>query len=158
MGRIAGESAARYATDGKRITTQKNDRDLDEPGEAELQNSPVSLREIRRHIRDLAWEHAGIVRDEGGIIEGFRKLHGLEQDLKGASWSNVIDRAMKEDLLSAVFSLKAILSASTGRKESRGSFIRKDFPREDNANWRKNSCLTYDAKKDSFSVTYHEVK
>jgi succinate dehydrogenase/fumarate reductase flavoprotein subunit len=98
------------------------------------------------------------VRDEGGIIEGLRKLHGLEQDLKGASWSNVIDRAMKEDLLSAVFSLKAILSASTGRKESRGSFIRKDFPREDNANWRKNSCLTYDAKKDSFSVTYHAVK
>jgi succinate dehydrogenase/fumarate reductase flavoprotein subunit len=158
MGRIAGESAARYATDGKRITTQKNDRDLDEPGKAEPQDSPVSLREIRRHIRNLAWEYAGIVRDEGGIIEGFRKLHGLEQDLKGASWSNITDRAMKEDLLSAVFSLKAILSASTGRKESRGSFIRKDFPKEDNANWRKNSCLTYDAKKDSFSVTYHAVK
>jgi succinate dehydrogenase/fumarate reductase flavoprotein subunit len=64
---------------------------------------------------------------------------------------------MKEDLLSAVFSLKAILSASTGRKESRGSFIRKDFPREDNANWRKNSCLTYDAEKGSFSVSYHDV-
>ena len=158
MGRIAGESAAGNVDNKRGVTTQKAAKNVNEAADSRQDASPVSLREIRRHIRDLAWEHAGIVRDEGGIIEGLRKLHGLEQDLKGASWSNVIDRAMKEDLLSAVFSLKAILSASTGRKESRGSFIRKDFPREDNANWRKNSCLTYDAEKDSFSVTYHAVK
>lgn len=158
MGRIAGESAAGNVDNKRGVATQKAAKNGNEAADSRQDASPVSLRVIRRHIRDLAWEHAGIVRDEGGIIEGLRKLHGLEQDLKGASWSNVIDRAMKEDLLSAVFSLKAILSASTGRKESRGSFIRKDFPREDNTDWRKNSCLTYDAKKDSFSVTYHAVK
>ena len=159
MGRIAGESAAKYTRSGKRITTQKDDQGSDgKSSKVESHGSPVSLPEIRRRIRDLAWEHAGIVRDEEGITEGLRNLNGLEQYLEGASWSNVTERAMKEDLLSAVFSLRAILSASMGRKETRGSFIRKDFPKEDNANWRKNSYLTYDPEKDSFSVTYHALK
>jgi succinate dehydrogenase/fumarate reductase flavoprotein subunit len=159
MGRIAGESAAKHPKSDRRITPQKDGKGSGGvSGKAEPHGSPVSLREIRRRIRDIAWEHAGIVRDEEGITEGFSKLNGLEQELKGASWSNVIERATKEDLLSAVFSLRAILGASLGRKESRGSFIRKDFPKEDNSNWRKNSCLTYDAEKDSFSVTYLDVK
>jgi len=45
---------------------------------------------------------------------------------------------------------KAILTASLARAESRGSFNRKDFPREDNINWQKNSCLIYDRKKRVF--------
>jgi succinate dehydrogenase/fumarate reductase flavoprotein subunit len=159
MGRIAGESAAKHTKSDKRITTHKDDKGLGGvSGKTEPHGPPVSLREIRRRIRDIAWERAGIARDEEGINEGLRDLNGLEQGLKKTSWSNVIERTMKEDLLSAVFSLRAIFCASIGRKESRGSFIRKDFPKEDNVNWRKNSYLTYDAKKDSFSVTYLDVK
>ena len=158
MGRIAGESAAKHIKSGKRSTTRSNDMDSGQPGEIQPQNSAVSLQGIRKRIRDIAWEHAGIVRDEGGIAVGFHKLNAVEHDLKGASWSNVTERAMKEDLSSATFSLRAILGASMGRKESRGSFNRKDFPKEDNTSWRKNSCLTYDPEKDSFSVTYHAVK
>lgn len=158
MGRIAGESAAKHGKDDKRIPTQENGTGSRELGKAEPHGSPVSLKEIRRRIRDIAWEHAGIVRNEEGMTEGFRKLKDLAQDLKGALWSNVTERAMKEDLVSAVFSLGAILSASLGRKESRGSFIRKDFPKEDNASWRKNSCLAYDQEKGTYSVTYHLAK
>ena len=34
----------------------------------------------------------------------------------------------------------------------------KDFPKEDSANWRKNSCLAYDPDKDRFFVSYHDVE
>jgi succinate dehydrogenase / fumarate reductase flavoprotein subunit len=118
----------------------------------------ISFRELRAHVRNLAWEHAGIVRDEAGLKKGLLMLDSIEGELKNAMWTNVRERIIKEDLLSAVFSVKAILSASMGRKESRGSFIRKDYPKEDNDNWRKNSCLTYNPQNNSFSVSYHDAE
>jgi succinate dehydrogenase/fumarate reductase flavoprotein subunit len=159
MGRIAGKYCARHEARKIGIATKKiakhENESAADPGQA---GSPVSLRELRKRLRDLAWEHAGIVRDEKGMKQGLRKLHSLEEDLKKVSWSNVRERAMKEDLSSAVFSLGAILSASLGRQESRGSFIRKDFPKEDNAHWQRNSCLAYDPEKGIFSVTYHSAR
>lgn len=158
MGRIAGKSAANHAVAQRKTGTQKKDRGKNDSIGSNQETSLVSIRELRKHIKNLAWYHAGIIRSEQTIKEGFIKLNELEQGMKKTSWSNVRDRAAKEDLSSALFSIKAILTASLGRKESRGSFIRDDFPKEDNANWRKNSCLTYNQEKNTFLVTYHSVK
>jgi len=158
MGRIAGKSAANYGEGKKKFTSQKTETSTQRVTNSGQDGLPESLRNLRTRLRDLSWNHAGIVRDEEGMEEGFRQLNELEQDLKKISWSNVRERTTKEDLSSAAFSLKAILSASIRRKESRGSFVRKDFPTEDNANWRKNSCLTYHPEEISFSVTYHDAK
>jgi succinate dehydrogenase/fumarate reductase flavoprotein subunit len=54
--------------------------------------------------------------------------------------------------------LRAILQASLGRLESRGSFLRSDFADEDDGNWRRNSCLSYDADKNAFTVKYLPVE
>lgn len=48
----------------------------------------------------------------------------------------------RADLLSMVTVLRAILEASRARLESRGCFIRSDYPEEDNSLWLKNSCVT----------------
>jgi succinate dehydrogenase/fumarate reductase flavoprotein subunit len=66
-----------------------------------------------------------------------------------------MDRRLKEDLISAAFVLKAVLTASLSRKESRGAFIREDFHQQDDLNWQKNSCLTYDPQEENFSVHHH---
>jgi succinate dehydrogenase/fumarate reductase flavoprotein subunit len=58
-------------------------------------------------------------------------------------------------LISAAFVLKAVLTASIARKESRGSFIRKDFPQQDDLNWRKNSSLTYEWEREIFSLNHY---
>jgi len=158
MGRIAGKSAAVHVTKKRKVTTQKPIKNVKESVASRRRVLPVPLRELRTLLRVIAWDYAGIVRDEEGMGEGFRKLNSLEQDLKKISWSNVRERAIREDLSSATFFLRAIISASFGRKESRGSFIRKDFPNEDNINWRKNSCLTYNPETNTFSVTYHSVQ
>lgn len=158
MGRITGRSAAEGGKNGRGSTSNKI-----EPKSHTVTNSDhggphVSLREIRTRLRSIAWEHAGIVRDEGGMSKGLRKLLGLEQELVRAPWVNLAERSIKEDLMSGALSLKAIFVAGMGRKESRGSFIRSDFPKEDNVTWRKNSCLTYNQEENSFSVTYHSAK
>ncbi|MGD0235104.1 MAG: FAD-binding protein [Syntrophorhabdales bacterium] len=55
-------------------------------------------------------------------------------------------------LLSACFVVKAVLTASLARKESRGSFYRKDFASQDDVNWRRNSCLQYNSKEGTFAL------
>ena len=54
--------------------------------------------------------------------------------------------------------VKAILTASLEREESRGSFIRKDYPQEDNQQWLRNSCLTYGPEKKEFALRYPEAE
>jgi succinate dehydrogenase/fumarate reductase flavoprotein subunit len=68
------------------------------------------------------------------------------------------ERALLGDARAGALTLRAILLASLGRKESRGSFLRSDFQDEDDCNWRRNSCLNYDADRNSFTVQYHPVE
>ncbi len=64
-------------------------------------------------------EYAGIVRNEAGLKRGLHMLGGLERELKMLCGQNVRERTMKEESSSALFSIKVILTASLGRKESR---------------------------------------
>ncbi len=158
MGMITGRSAARQRVDERQITVCKPGTTKQRGADSGQDRSPTSLKELRTRLRDIAWEHAGILRNEKGMTDGIHKVKELEQELQRTTWTNTAERTMREDLTSAMFSLGAILTAGLARKESRGSFIRRDFPKEDNGSWRKNSCLAYDQEKDTFSVTYHSAK
>ena len=89
--------------------------------------------------------------------EGLTKLKGLERELKGIIPLTIPDRKLKDDLASAAFVLKAIFTTSLSRKESRGAFIREDFPQQDDLNWRKNSCLVYSIDEDNFSLIHYAI-
>jgi len=98
-----------------------------------------------------------VLRDGAGIQEGIHQLAEVESELKETGPSDLIERKMKLDLKSAVLVLKAILSASLERKESRGGFQREDFPETDDGNWKKNTCLAYDPEENAFRVSHHSV-
>jgi succinate dehydrogenase/fumarate reductase flavoprotein subunit len=87
--------------------------------------------------------------------EGLVKVKDLERELKGVLPQTIADRKLKEDLISATFVLRAVLTASLSREESRGAFIREDFPHQDDLKWRKNSCLIYDIQEDNFSLNHY---
>jgi succinate dehydrogenase/fumarate reductase flavoprotein subunit len=110
---------------------------------------------IRRQIKEAAWKYAGVVRSGTGMREGLVKLKELERELKGVVPKNISDKRLKDDLMGAAFVLKAILTASLSREESRGAFIREDFPQQDDLNWRRNSCLVYNRQKDTFSLNHY---
>ena len=97
------------------------------------------------------------MRDEAGIREGIHQLAEVELELKETVPSDINERKLELDLKSALLVLKAILSASLERKESRGGFQREDFPETDNSNWKKNTCLDYDPEGNSFTISHHSV-
>ena len=152
-GSIVGRHTAQYCRDFRKVSLHH-----EELPKAPVPHQPRSkdgLKGILRTIREIAWNHAGVVRSEEGMQEGFAKVEDIKQQLRGIIPEYPAEKILSEDLMSAIFTLESILTASIGRQESRGSFIRKDFPQEDNVNWSKNSCLQYYAGEERFSVDYH---
>ncbi|HOE15947.1 MAG TPA: FAD-binding protein [Syntrophorhabdaceae bacterium] len=152
FGSIAGRNAALYAL-GNDAPPMK------EPASAAraMSDDRVDLCAIRREIREIAWNHAGVVRDEEGVRKGLEKIAGVQGRLGMVLPHTTKEQRLKCDLQSAAFTVKAILTASLGRKESRGSLLRSDFPNEDNANWKKNSCLKYDAERSMFLMSFEDA-
>jgi succinate dehydrogenase/fumarate reductase flavoprotein subunit len=66
------------------------------------------------------------------------------------------DLFRKKELENMALVLKAILQGSLLRKESRGSFFRKDFPGQDDQDWMKNTCCRL--VKRELQVTHRPVK
>ncbi len=153
FGRIAGQNAARYAF--THSPSASNPKRSLKDFSRHIVSSKETLPHIRRQIKEAAWKYAGVVRSEKGIREGLVKLKELERDLNGIIPRTISDRKLKHDLASAVFVLKAVLTASLSREESRGAFIREDFPHQDDLKWRQNSCLVYDIPEDNFSINHY---
>jgi succinate dehydrogenase/fumarate reductase flavoprotein subunit len=151
FGRIAGRSAAQYALNChiSRPKPEESSKDFS----YHASSSQGTLRGLRTRIRETAWTYAGVVRSEKGLREGLAKVTELEIELRAMAPHTVHDKRLKGDLMGATFVLKAVLYASLSREESRGSFIREDFPDQDDLNWHKNSFLAYDWKEDKFSVS-----
>jgi len=154
-GRIAGRQAAHYCRDFQKFPLHHDE--LPKISVSQQQRPKDGLKGILRSIREIAWNHAGVVRSEKGMQEGFAKVDEIKQQLRGFIPGGPAEKIFKEDVLSALFTLEAVLTAGIGRKESRGSFIRNDFPHEDSVNWRKNSCLQYYKEEECFSVDYSPV-
>lgn len=156
FGRIAGCSAAQYAR--RRHSAVSNAKGLSRDMLHQRFSTRKELKGIQKRIREAAWRYAGVVRSESGLSEGFAMVKALEIELEGVRPQTVADRKLKEDLMSAAFVLKAVLTASISRGESRGAFKREDFPQQDDFNWRKNSCLDYDREKNLFSANYYPCR
>ena len=156
MGKIAGRSAALYARTNPLVRTSVQRESMGwTPGE---KPSMDRLRDLRQKMRAIAWNHAGILRTEAGMKHGLAEIEELLTQLQTLIPHTIEERRLKEDLLSGVLVTKAILNASLARQESRGSFIRQDFLQEDDQNWQKNSCLTYDSANASFSLRHEDVR
>jgi succinate dehydrogenase/fumarate reductase flavoprotein subunit len=154
-GRLAGSQAAMEALSSPPRVKGRP------PTGAGFVYSPVSafgeIRTLHQTLKEIAWRQAGIVRNRNGLTEGLASLKELEAGIAGLKPGAVPERKRLEDLRSAVLVTRAILTAGLAREESRGSFIRVDFPDEDNLRWRKNSRLTYVPDKNNFEVDCVDV-
>lgn len=112
------------------------------------------LLALRRRIQETAWEFAGVSRSQMGMERGLYEAGELWGRLAESRADTVQARGLREDLLSATFVLRAILTAGLTRPESRGAFLRNDAPEEDEAGWRRNSRLTWDPAGDRFARAY----
>jgi succinate dehydrogenase/fumarate reductase flavoprotein subunit len=153
-GKLAGLGAARMAS--------ANPIPLDTPSTPECSEriaapEKVDLRDLRRQLQRVAWDYAGVVRSAEGMAEGLREAERVWQTLRVAKVETPKDSLLREDLLGGAFVLRALLSAGVGRLESRGSFLRADYPAQDDAQWLRNSRLTWDPAADRFNTEYTPV-
>jgi len=155
LGEVAGKSAAQYALKNPSDFTIKEGNNT----YITHKSSPVNqLTELRGKIRNIAWNYAGVVRSESALKKGLLELQEIHKQLGSISVKDIQHHIVKEDLKSASFVLRNIITASIGRCESRGSFYRSDYPKEDNENWLKNSCLQYDKMKDEFILSHYPIQ
>ena len=90
-------------------------------------------------LKDLAWRYAGPVRDEDSLNEGLTRLTALDEKIEEIYPATLKDLFRKRDLENGALLLRALLKGSLLRRESRGSFYRRDYPQDD-PNWLKSSC------------------
>ncbi len=112
-------------------------------------------RDLLRAIKDLAWKHAGPVREGDSMKEGLSQLATIERRIEAVYPAAIGDLFKKRDLENMALLLRAILEGSLLRTESRGSFFRKDFPDQEDEHWAMNTC--YRLEKREFHITHRPV-
>ncbi len=163
FGMIGGRSAAEYVRQKEGEQGFSNTfseafmRKWDRRVQSYLRKSRGSFdqpRDLLKDLKDLAWRYAGPEREEASLKEGLDRLALIERRIEKVYPATLKDLFRKRDLENVALLLKAILTGSLLRTESRGSFFRKDFPDQDDRNWLKNTC--YRLVRGELQITHIE--
>jgi succinate dehydrogenase / fumarate reductase, flavoprotein subunit len=136
-GKIVGQAAATYSA---RLTAQQRSHTAvsaarDELDELLSANGSENVRFLQRALRNAMTEHAGVVRDEAGLLTGLTKLAEIESRLTDVGVhpdiAGFYDLAHAFDLKASVIAARATLEAALERRETRGCHNRSDYPRLD---------------------------
>jgi succinate dehydrogenase / fumarate reductase, flavoprotein subunit len=101
----------------------------------------VPASQVKAAIRQMMWDKVGIEKDAASLQSALADIASIRLDLlprmslvrteKSANyeWLDAIDACNMVDVC------ELIILSSLERKESRGPFMRRDFPLQDNARW-----------------------
>jgi succinate dehydrogenase / fumarate reductase flavoprotein subunit len=138
FGRRVGEAAAAFSRDREvqlrshQVVEAANDdlETLIHPGD-ELS------RAVQREIRDLMWEHCGVVREAGELGRGLGRLAQLRDNLDSIDvrpsdegWADLV---LALDVRAMLDTAEATMRCAAERRETRGAHNRSDFPELDPA-------------------------
>jgi len=110
-----------------------------------------------RAVRDLAWKYAGPIRNEKQMKEGLASVDVWREKLKDFRISQVKDLILKRELEGSLLVLKAILTSSIARKESRGALQREDYPQEGGPEFLKRVSIRIRGSEKEFEVNLEEI-
>ncbi len=137
FGRIVGEAAAAYST---RLAAQQRSATALAEARGEIDQilaaqGQENVRPLQRAIRDTMTEHAGVVREESGLLAGLAELDSIETRIASVSVHPDIagfhDLAHAFDLKASALAARATLEAALERRETRGCHNRSDYPQLD---------------------------
>ena len=111
---------------------------------------------LLRELKDLAWKYASPDREKESLEQGLERLASVERKIGEVYAATVKDLFRKRELENVALLLKALLKGSLLRMESRGSFFRNDFPKQDDENWLKNTC--YRLEKGQIQITHRPLR
>ena len=138
FGRRAGEAAARFSRERESLLRSRRAIDEGHAGLDSLIHSGTELsRALQREVRNVMWEHCGVVREAGnmgralGMLDEVRSaLPGVDVRPSDEGWG---DLAHVLDLQAMLGTAEATLRGAIARRETRGAHNRSDFPELDPA-------------------------
>ena len=133
FGRLAGEAAARFSQERE---SQLRSKPVVDEAHADLDslihNGTELSRALQREIRNVMWEHCGVVREGSdmeqalGMLDQVRaRLPSVDVRPSEEGWD---DLAHVLDLQAMLGTAEATLRGAIARAESRGAHNRSDFP------------------------------
>ncbi|KQQ05636.1 MULTISPECIES: L-aspartate oxidase [unclassified Rathayibacter] len=134
FGRIVGQAAAEYSASLTAQTRSAASVQVarDEIADLLAADGEENVRALQRAIRNTMTAHAGVVRDEQGLLTGLAELDAIEARIADIGIHPDIagyqDLAHAFDLKSAAMAARATLEAALERRESRGCHNRSDYP------------------------------
>lgn len=151
-GKIAAESVATYVR--SRAQSPGSDRRIAEERKR-LENlrrplgpGGVPPIRIKKAIRELMWEYAGVEKNASGMAHALDVLGRMRKEMIpkigllnstpsfNQGWLDAID---VENMMDAC---TLMLHSALNRTESRGPFIRTDYPEMDNDNWLAQNIIS----------------
>jgi fumarate reductase (CoM/CoB) subunit A len=126
FGRIAGREAARYAAH-----QEKAPASLSSFSSAWMKGEKIpdeSLAQIRKKIRKLMWEKAGIIRHADGLNLALQELEDWQRFCAQGQPASENSLGVFFDIRSMLTAARAVVSSALLRRESRGAHFREDFP------------------------------
>ena len=136
FGRRAGEAAVEFARREGAATgsgaTEETIREADEALHALVRPGGEDVDVLGDTLREVMWQHGGVVRDETRLVAGLDRLRELRAAVEDAdvrpeqSGYRVLARAM--DLRAGIETAEATLLGALERRESRGAHQRSDHP------------------------------
>jgi L-aspartate oxidase len=99
------------------------------------------LEEIIAKLQAAMWAYAGLLREESTLKQGFAAQQACADALKELASQGKGSRRLSEALAMSRVA-QAILVSSLARTESRGAHFRNDFPKRDDAHFRKHSVFS----------------
>ncbi|MGH7484608.1 MAG: hypothetical protein ACREMY_03250, partial [bacterium] len=150
-GKLAAEAVARYM-ESKGYSSIPDERMAVEQERLEALLRPpgrngLSPMRVKNAIREIMWQDVGVEKSATGMA---RALDGLErirtEVLPGMGLANRTRRfnhawADAIDVYNMLDACTLTIHSALNRKESRGPFIRTDYPDMDNENWLAQNIL-----------------
>jgi len=134
FGKIAAYEAIKFANrTGKfnGVDYYEIMKDIDYIEKLKEESTRVNANEIRNKIGEILFNNLGIIRNEEGIKEAYKKLIVIEEDIKNKNNGQTSTLKAMIELKNALLVAKAVAMSALSREESRGAHFRNDFPEKD---------------------------
>ncbi|SFM43169.1 FAD-binding protein [Thermodesulforhabdus norvegica] len=149
-GMWAGRGAARWAVSSgtSKISSEKMCR-ASICRNGGIPATEDKLTRIKREIRNIAWDYAGICRSEDLLLRGKNKLLELFDYISRVEVNDSENFFLLEDLKASVITLSAVIEGSLIRRENIGSFRRADIENPPLSRSEFHSRLVYEPSNES---------
>ncbi|MHB1421178.1 MAG: FAD-binding protein [Bacillota bacterium] len=133
----AGRAAAQWAG---RLIPVPGEREQAERKAAALvaefsgdKKDSVPIYMIRKHLRELMWREAGVLRNDVGLAEAWVKVKEMAVTPVAVNMKDPRQVVAALELKNMIITAHAVIASAISRTESRGSHYRLDYPQQDDA-------------------------